>query len=93
MVGVWSYLTTLRVAVVVVVGGVVVAVLVVVKTQSVTNAVSLVILLENVACALVHEAWGVEGVEVLPLDAVGVLVTMDTDAGLLISHSLLLPYL
>ena len=53
------------------------------------NVGNLVILLENVACALVHEAWVVEGVEALPLDAVGAPVTMDMDAGLLA----VLPYL
>lgn len=80
MVGVWSSLTTLRVVVEVVVGG-----MVVVKTLSAMNAVNLVILLENAACVLVHEAWGVGSVEVHPLDAVGVQATMDMGAGLPIS--------
>ena len=38
------------------------------------NVVNLVILLENVACGLVHEAWEVDGVEALALVLVGVQV-------------------
>lgn len=38
------------------------------------NVVSLVILLENVACGLVREAWEVDGVEALALVLVGVQV-------------------
>ena len=46
------------------------------------NAVNLVILLENVVCVLVHEHWGVEGAEVLPLAvAVEVPVMMVMGAG------------
>lgn len=38
------------------------------------NVVNLVILLENVACGLAHEAWEVDGVEALALVLVGVQV-------------------
>lgn len=38
------------------------------------SVVNLVTLLESVACVLVHEAWGVDVVEALALDAVGVQV-------------------
>ena len=73
--GVWSSLIILRVVVVVVV--VVEAVIVdvaEVRTWSAMNVVNLVILLENVACGLVHEAWEVDGVEALALVLVGVQV-------------------
>lgn len=49
------------------------------------NAVNLVILLENVVCVLVHEHWGVEGAEVLPLAvAVEVPVMMVMGAGVIV---------
>lgn len=48
------------------------------------NVVSLVILLENVACASVLEVWVVEGVEALLLDAVGARVMIDMGAGVIV---------
>lgn len=70
MAGAWSCHTIQREVVVAVV--VVVEDEEVVRTQSAMNAVSLVTLPENVACALVQEAWEVDGVEVLVLDVAGV---------------------
>lgn len=70
MAGVWSCHTIQREAV----EAVVVAVEdeEVVRTQSAMNVVSLVTLPESVACALVQEAWEVDGVEVLVPDVAGV---------------------
>ncbi|PQQ18311.1 hypothetical protein Pyn_36022 [Prunus yedoensis var. nudiflora] len=48
------------------------------------SVVNLVILLENVACVLVHEDWVVEGAEVHLLDAAEVLVMMVMDAGAIV---------
>lgn len=90
MVGVWSFPIILRVVEVVVVdvGAVEVEVEVEVMTWSVMNVVSLVILLENVACVSVLEVGVVEGVEALLLDAVGARVMIDMGAGLLFSSLL-----
>ena len=48
------------------------------------SAVNLAILLENVACVLVHEEGVVEGAEVHPLDAAEVLVMMAMGAGVIV---------
>ncbi|WP_248792991.1 hypothetical protein [Escherichia coli] len=92
MAGVWSSLITLKVGVeVVVVGaadvGVGVIVMVVART-SVMSVVKLVILHENVACVLVHEAWVVDDVEAQVHDAVGAPVMA---AGLLVHMERSLP--
>lgn len=75
MAGVWSFLITLRVVEAVVGVGVVE-----VRTWSVMSVVSLVTLLVNVACALVHVAWGVDDVVALAHVDVEVQV-MGMDAG------------
>ena len=77
MVGVWSFLIILRVAKVVAVAAAVVEV----RTWSVMSVENLVILLENVACALAHEAWEVDDVEALALFDVGGVQTMGMGAG------------
>lgn len=70
MAGAWSCLTIQREVVEAVV--VVVVDEVVVRTQSAMNVASLVTLPESVACALVQEAWEVDGVEVLVPGVAGV---------------------
>jgi len=45
---------------------------------------NLVILLENVACALAHEAWEVDDVEALALFDVGEVQTMGMGAGVIV---------
>lgn len=74
MAGVWSFLTILKVVVEEAVVVVVDVGVVEVRTWSVMNVVSLVILLGNVVCALVQGAWEVGVVEALALDIVGVQV-------------------
>lgn len=57
------------------------------------SVANLVILLENVACALAHEAWEVDGVGALALfDAEGV-QAMGMDAGVLKGVMLFLLYI
>jgi len=71
MAGVWSFLIILRVVEAVVAMDMDV---VEVRTQNVMSVVNLVILHENVACALAHEAWEVVVVEAPVLAAVEVQV-------------------